>query len=93
MVGGLVAYTAELAEISECSSKATITSARGTNYDYVGAFIGRFLKPASTITSSKVYGTFNGTGLSDSNYTTYCFGTKSENKTTAGITFGEINQN
>ena len=87
-VGGLVAYTAELAEISECSSKATITSARGTNYDYVGAFIGRFLKPASTITSSKVAGTFNGTALSASNYTTYCFGTKSENKTTTGITFG-----
>ncbi|MBE6216328.1 MAG: hypothetical protein E7123_08905 [Bacteroidales bacterium] len=88
MVGGLVAYTAELAEISECSSKATITSARGTNYDYVGAFIGRFLKPASTITSSMVAGTFNGTALSASNYTTYCFGTKSENKTTTGITFG-----
>lgn len=88
MVGGLVAYTAELAEISECSSKATITSARGTNYDYVGAFIGRFLKPASTITSSSVAGTFNGTALSESNYTTYCFGTKSENKTTTGITYG-----
>ena len=88
MVGGLVAYTAELAEISECSSKATITSARGTNYDYVGAFIGRFLKPASTITSSSVAGTFNGTALSESNYTNYCFGTKSENKTTTGITFG-----
>jgi len=88
MVGGLVAYTAELAEISECSSKATITSARGTNYDYVGAFIGRFLKPASTITSSSVAGTFNGTALSETNYTTYCFGTKSENKTTTGITFG-----
>ena len=93
MVGGLIAYTAELAEISECSSSAVITSARDANYDYVGAFIGRFLKPASTITSSKVYGTFNGTGLSESNYTTYCFGTKSENKTTAGITVGEINQN
>lgn len=88
MVGGLVAYTAELAEITECSSKAAITSARGTNYDYVGAFIGRFLKPASTITSSKVAGTFNGTALSASNYTTYCFGTKSENKTTTGISFG-----
>ena len=88
MVGGLVAYTAELAEISECSSKATITSARGTDYDYVGAFIGRFLKPASTITSSSVAGTFNGTALSESNYTNYCFGTKSENKTTTGITFG-----
>ena len=88
MVGGLVAYTAELAEISECSSKATITSARGTNYDYVGAFIGRFLKPASTITSSSVAGTFNGTALSETNYTTYCFGTKSENNTTTGITFG-----
>lgn len=87
-VGGLVAYTAELAEISECSSKATITSARGTNYDYVGAFIGHFLKPASTITSSSVAGTFNGTALSESNYTTYCFGTKSENKTTTGITYG-----
>ena len=88
MVGGLVAYTAELAEITECSSKAAITSARGTNYDYVGAFIGRFLKPASTITSSSVAGTFNGTALSESNYTTYCFGTKSENKTTTGITYG-----
>lgn len=87
-VGGLVAYTAALAEISECSSKATITSARGTNYDYVGAFIGHFLKPESTITSSSVAGTFNGTALSASNYTTYCFGTKSENKTTTGITFG-----
>ena len=87
MVGGLVAYTAELAEITECSSKAAITSARGTNY-YVGAFIGRFLKPASTITSSSVAGTFNGTTLSESNYTVYCFGTKSENKTITGITFG-----
>lgn len=87
MVGGLVAYTAEHAQIEECSSNAAITSARST-YTYVGSFIGRFLKADSTITSSKVCGSFNGTDLSESNYTTYCLGTGSENQTKTGITFG-----
>lgn len=88
MVGGLAAYTYLAATISECSSNAVITSARGTNYDYVGAFIGRVLDTASTIESSKVYGTFNGIVLSESNYTNYCFGTSSASKPTSGITFG-----
>ena len=88
MVGGLAAYTYLAATISECSSNAVITSARGTNYDYVGAFIGRVLNTASTIESSKVYGTFNGIVLSESNYTNYCFGTSSASKPTSGITYG-----
>ncbi len=91
MVGGLAAYTYLAATISECSSNAVITSARGTDYGYVGAFIGRVLDTASTITSSKVYGTFNGMELDASNYTIYCFGTASASKPTSGITYGTAN--
>ena len=90
MVGGLVAYPAAVTEIVECTSNAAITSARST-YEYVGAFVGRFLNANNTITSSMVYGSFNGTELTESNYTTYCFGTKSENKTTTGLSFGKVN--
>ena len=87
MVGGLIAYPAAKTEITECSSNAAITSARST-YEYVGAFIGRNLNTGNTITSSKVCGTFNGIALTESNYTTYCLGTSSENKTITGISFG-----
>lgn len=90
MVGGLIAYPAAKTDIVECSSNAAINSAR-TTYEYVGAFIGRNLNTGNTITSSKVCGSFNGTALTESNYTKYCLGTSSENKTITGLSFGTAN--
>jgi hypothetical protein len=88
MVGGLIAYPAAKTEITDCSSNAAITSARQT-YEYVGSFIGHNLNTGNTITTSKVYGSFNGIELNETNYAGYCLGTSSENKTTDGISFGK----
>ena len=86
-VGGLVAYAYGTVHVSDCSSNAVIYSARD-NYQYVGALFGRIHPATSTVTTTKVYGTFDGTELKADNYTTYCYGTGSVYKETSGITYG-----
>ena len=90
MVGGIIAYASAKATVSTCSTNATITSARST-YERVGAAFGRLYPSDCSVSSTKVYGTFNGIVLNADNYKTYCYGTASEYKNTDGILFGTAN--
>lgn len=89
-VGGLVAYAYGTVHVSDCSSNAVVYSARD-NYQYVGALFGRVYPTASTVKTTKVYGTFDGKELNADNYTIYCYGTGSGYKDTSGITYGKDN--
>ena len=90
IVGGIIAYASAKATVSNCSTNATITSARST-YEKVGAAFGRLYPSDCSVSSTKVYGTFNGKVLNADNYKTYCYGTSSEYKNTDGILFGTAN--
>jgi len=89
-VGGLVAYAYGTVHVSDCSSNAVVFSARD-NYQYVGALFGRIYPTASTVKTTKVYGTFDGKELNADNYTIYCYGTGSGYKDTSDITYGKDN--
>ena len=90
MVGGIIGYASAKAIVENCSTNATITSAR-TTYERVGAAFGRLYPSDCSVTSTKVYGTFDGIDLTEANYKTYCYGTASEYKNTDGILFGTAN--
>lgn len=90
MVGGIIAYASAKATVSNCSTNATITSARST-YERVGAAFGRLYPSDCSVSSTKVYGTFNEEVLNADNYKTYCYGTASEYRNTDGILFGTAN--
>ena len=59
--------------------------------DRLGNGFGIFIKDIISVSSTKVYGTFNGIVLNADNYKTYCYGTASEYKNTDGILFGTAN--
>ena len=88
-VGGLVAYSSPKLTVSNCSSNATVSTTR-TVYTYVGALFGRIYAKDSSVSSTKVYGTFEETELNADNLA-LCYGVSSEFKATDGITYGKDN--
>ena len=88
-VGGLVAYSSPKLTVSNCSSNATVSTTR-TVYTYVGALFGRIYAKDSSVSSTKVYGTFEETELNADNLA-LCYGESSEFKATDGITYGKDN--
>ncbi|MBO5311777.1 MAG: hypothetical protein J6A91_06975 [Bacteroidales bacterium] len=88
-VGGLVAYSSPKLTVSNCSSNATVSTTR-TVYTYVGALFGRIYAKDSSVSSTKVYGTFEETELNADNLA-LCYGVSSEFKVTDGITYGKDN--
>ena len=88
-VGGLVAYSSPKLTVSNCSSNATVSTTR-TVYTYVGALFGRIYAKDSSVSSTKVYGTFEETELNADNLA-LCYGVASEFKATDGITYGKDN--
>lgn len=88
-VGGLVAYSSPKLTVSNCSSNATVSTTR-TVYTYVGALFGRIYAKDSSVSSTKVYGTFEETDLNADNLA-LCYGVSSEFKATDGITYGKDN--
>lgn len=87
MVGGIIGYASAKATVSNCSTNATITTARST-YERVGAAFGRLYPSDCSVTSTKVYGIFDGIELTAENYKTYSYGSSSEYKNLDGIIFG-----
>lgn len=85
-LGGVVAYASNGITIEGCSTNADVSTPRDV-YTYVGAFAGRLLGTCS-ITTSKVYGSFDGKGMAAADYTQYCHGTGSSYTLTDGISFG-----
>ena len=94
-LGGLIGQSENnlAAIIKNCSCKATLKPTTTLSLQYSGMIAGRITdknNPAkSSVSNTTVAGTFNGTPLTSSNFTSYCFGSGSNFKVTTGITFAE----
>lgn len=85
-VGGWIGFSRWKVLAENCSSSATVKTAYPTTTNYIGAFAGRLQASNSNIKNCQVGGSFNDTQLTADNFTSYCFGTASEYKTTTTMT-------
>ena len=95
LVGGFIGQVEanKTTSISNCSVAADVVS---NGADYSGMFVGRLTdqtkdgKITTTLSNIWVKGSFEGTTLNAENYTTHCYGTKSDYKETGNIYLGDF---